>query len=340
MRTYTSITGAGIERVAALAPQLAARGFDGVTTQENRHEPFLPLALASAAAPELELLTNLVIAFPRSPMVTASAAWDLQRLSGGRFHLGLGTQVRGHIVRRFSSTWTQPVAQMRDYVCALRAIFRTWQERVPLDHRSEHYRFDLMTPNFDPGPLACGPPKISIGAIGPAMLRLAATECDGVLLHPVCSPRYLAERTLPLLDETLAAAGRSPAGFTVVGGGFVATGATDADVATAREWVRSRVGFYGSTPAYRPILDHHGLGDLAEQLHHLSKTGGWDRMTPAVGDDALDHFCVAARHDELAAAVERRFGRLVDALSLDADVPPDVLQDVRRVRGRSDRPVT
>lgn len=335
MKIFTSISTVPITEAAGAAQRVAGAGFDGVTTQENRHEPFLPLALAASTGAPLELMTNVAIAFPRSPMVVANAAWDLQALSGGRFHLGLGTQVRGHIVRRFSSEWTKPVAQMRDYVRALRAIFTAWQDRTPLAYEGTHYRFDLMPPNFDPGPLEVGPPRIYVGAVGDAMLRLAAQECDGVLLHPICSPGYLRDHTLPLLRDTLLAAGRDPATFTVMGGGFLATGADDEAVHTTREWVRSRVGFYGSTPAYHPMLAHHGLDDLGHQLHSMSKAGRWSEMTAAVNDDVLDLFCTAGRHDELAAAVHRHYAGAVDALSVDASVPADVIADLRRVPGRA-----
>lgn len=318
-----------------MAGRVAAAGFDGVTTQENRHEPFLPLALASSTGAPLELMTNVAIAFPRSPMVVANAAWDLQALSGGHFHLGLGTQVRGHIVRRFSSTWTAPVAQMRDYVRSLRAIFTAWQDRTRLEYEGTHYRFDLMPPNFDPGPLEVGPPRIYVGAVGDAMLRLAAHECDGVLLHPICSPGYLRDHTLPLLRDTLVAAGRDPSTFTVMGGGFLATGTDDEAVHATREWVRSRVGFYGSTPAYHPMLAHHRLDGLGHELHAMSKAGRWAEMTAAVDDDVLELFCTSGRHDELANAVNRHYAGAVDALSVDASVPAEVIADLRRVPGRA-----
>ena len=236
-------------------------------------------------------------------MTVANTAWDLQALSGGRFHLGLGTQVRGHIVRRFSTEWTAPVARMRDYVRALHAIFTAWQTGGRLAYEGDHYRFDLMPPNFDPGPIAVGPPTVHLAAVGDAMLRLAATECDGVMLHPVCSPGYLREHTLPVLETARRTSTRAGQPFQIVSGGFIATGPDDAAVAARREWVRSRVGFYGSTPAYQPMFHHHDLGDLGTQLHTLSKAGRWTDMTVAVTDDALDHFCVSARHDQLADAV-------------------------------------
>jgi probable F420-dependent oxidoreductase len=273
-------------------------------------------------------------------MVVANQAWDLARNSGGRFTLGLGSQVRAHNERRFSVPWIAPAARMGEYVEALRAIFRAWQTGEKLNYQGKHYQFSLMTPEFSPGPQEVSAPPISIAAVGPVMLRTAARLCDGVRLHGFATRRYLEEVVRPLLSETLAASGKRWDSFEVSGGGFIATGRDQAAVARAAEAIRYRVAFYGSTPQYRGIWEQHGIGELGDRLNALSRKGEWTEMTKQIEDDVLDLFVSRATYDRLPEAVEKRFGGVVDSVSFEfgRDDPPElrreVVEAVRRIPQR------
>jgi probable F420-dependent oxidoreductase len=276
----------------------------------------LPLMLAAGATERVQLATGIVIAFPRSPMVTAQMSWDLQRYSGGRFALGLGSQVKGHNERRFSVPWSAPGPRMREYVLALRAIWRTWQEGEPLDFRGEHYTFTLMPPGLRPGVLPNGQIPVSIAAVNPYMLRLAGEVCDGVRLHHFCSRRYLHERIVPELRKGLAKSGRTLEQIDVSGGGFIVTGATEAEVARNLEETRRQIGFYGSTRTYSGPLDLYGWSETAARLHEMSLTNRWSEMTGLITDDMIRAFAVVGTYDELPARVAEHFGGVVNRLSL------------------------
>ncbi len=338
MRLTTGVPSDDLNRVTDSIRQSEALGYDLATTQENRHDPFLPLAVAAVASERIELATSISIAFARSPMVFANLGWDLQKASGGRFVLGLGSQVKGHNERRFSVPWSAPAPRLRECVQAIRAIWSCWKDGSKLDFQGEHYRFSLMTPNFTPEPMALPPPPITIAAVGPAMMRVAGEVCDGARLHGFCTRKYLEDVAVPRIESALAASGRERGSFEISGGGFVATGATDEAVSKAFEWVRMRVGFYGSTRAYWPVFEAHGLEALGEKLNHLSKTGGWDEMTRAVSDDVVHLFAAVGRHDELKGAMEARFGGLVDTVSAGTPVdepgglPPDLIREIQSIR--------
>jgi probable F420-dependent oxidoreductase len=331
MKVLTSIPAHDLHAVGPAAAAVEARGFAGVSTQENRHDPFLPLAVAATHTTTLELRTSVAIAFARSPMSTANLAWDLQNASGGRFTLGLGSQVKGHNVRRFSVPWSPPAPRLREYVQALRAIWDCWQNGTRLDYQGRHYQFTLMTPNFTPEPLSCAPPRVAIAAVGPAMLKVAAQECDGAMLHAFCTRKYLDEVVGPGLRAGLRESGRERSAFEISGGGFVATGANDAAVQEVFEWVRTRIGFYGSTPAYWPVLQVHGLEELGHKLNDMSKQGRWAQMTREISDDVVHLFAAVGRFDEIAVAIERRFGGAADVVALPDTAPPELLQDVARI---------
>ncbi|MCR9277117.1 MAG: TIGR03617 family F420-dependent LLM class oxidoreductase [Pseudomonadaceae bacterium] len=336
MRITTGLPLDDLNKVADAAKTLEKQGYHGVATQENRQDPFLPLAIAATNTETMQLATSITIAFARSPMVFANIAWDLQRASKGRFVLGLGSQVKGHIERRFSSTWTAPAPRMRELVQALRAIFACWHEGKPLNFRGEHYQMNLMPPNFVPEPLTGRTPPITIAAVGPGMLKVAARYCDGVRLHPFTTRRYLEEVSLARINECLPAA-MARSNFEVSGGGFVATGDDNAQVAKAFEWVRMRIGFYGSTRAYWPVFAQHGLEALGEELNYLSKNDGWDKMTKLIDDDVVHLFAAVGRFDELESALRDQFGGLVDTLSIGTPVdkpggiPSDLLKDLARI---------
>lgn len=326
-----------LNKIPKAIAAVEAAGYDGITTQENRQDPFLPLAVAAVNSNRIQLATGIAISFARSPMVFANLSWDLQRASRGRFVLGLGTQVKGHNERRFSVPWTPPAPRMRECVQAIRAIFQCWSSDEALNFEGEHYRFTLMPPNFKPDPLDYPPPPITIAAVGPAMMKVAGQECDGVRLHPFCTRAYLENVAMPRLSDAMASRGRARDNFEITGGGFVATGATDEAVAKAFEWIRMRVGFYGSTRAYWPVFEQHGLRGLGEKLNHMSKTNQWEQMTGEISDDVVRLFAAVGRHDELTQAVTDRFGGLVDSISVGTPVdepgglPPDLIQDLQKV---------
>lgn len=337
MKITTGIPLQDLAKVPAAAKRLEALGFDGINTQENRQDPFLPLAVAAINTTRIELATSIAISFARSPMVFANLGWDLQRASKGRFVLGLGTQVKGHNERRFSVPWTAPAPRMREVVQFIKATWHAWQTGEKLHYEGEHYKVTLMPPNFVPEPLDGPSPAITIAAVGPGMLRVAAQECDGVRLHPFSTRAYLEKVALPRVQAGLEKTARERRHFEVSGGGFVATGTTDEAVAKAFEWVRMRIGFYGSTRAYWPVFEEHGLGHIGEKLNHMSKTNQWDAMTREIDDDTVHLFAAVGRHDQLSDAIEGRFGGIVDSISIGTPVdepgglPPELIQDLQRI---------
>jgi probable F420-dependent oxidoreductase len=325
-------------RAAGRAARTAEeQGFDGVVTAEIAHDPFAPLAVAALETERVQLGTGIVVAFPRSPMVVAQVAYDLHRHSRGRFHLGLGAQVKGHNERRFSVPWSAPAPRMREYVESLRAIWRCFELGEPLRYEGRHYRFTLMTPEFTPPRTGLPPIPVSIAAVGPAMLRLAGRVCDGVRLHGFATRKYLEEVCMPALEEGLRASGRPRSGFEVWGGGFVATGPDEDELRRQLEAIRYRIAFYGSTRTYLPVLSLHGWDDLGASLHRLSKEGRWQEMAAQVTDDVLHAFTAVATYAGLRKAIEARFGGLTDSIEL--GLPPDLapgearelLEDVRRI---------
>jgi probable F420-dependent oxidoreductase len=337
MRVETTIPLDDWRRVAGAARTAEALGFDGVMSAEIAHDPFAPLAFAALATERLRIGTAIAVAFPRSPMVTANIAWDLHLHARGRFTLGLGSQVKGHNERRFSTPWSAPVPRLREYVESLRAIWRCWEHGEPLDYQGAHYRFTLMTPEFSPKPTGLPPIPVTIAAVGPAMMRLAGRVCDGVRLHGFATRKYLEEVALPHVMEGLEKAGRERASFEIWGGGFIATGRDEAAAARQLEEVRYRVAFYGSTRSYHPVLAAHGWEELGQKLHAMSKQGRWHEMAREVPDDVLRAFAAVGTYDELAERIAERFGGLTDsvALALPRDVPEglarEVLADVRRI---------
>lgn len=340
MRIIATVPQHQLCAVPAAAAAVEAAGYDGIVTLENQHDPFLPLAVAATATTRVELSTGVAIAFLRSPMSAAMIGWDLQEASRGRFALGLGTQIKAHNEKRFSVPWSPPAPRIREYVQALRAIWRTWKFGEPLRYEGEHYRFTLMTPNFVPEGSGLPLPPVTLAAVGPAMLKVAGEVADGVRLHPFCTRAYITDTVLPQLARGFAVSGRARERFEISGGGFIATGATDADVHERAEWVRYRIAFYGSTPAYWPVLEAHGYGELGRKLNAMTKAGAWDRIAAEVPDDLL-HLCAAiGRHDEICARIEAHFGGLVDTLFAStnsaeaAALPSDLITDIQRLPAR------
>jgi probable F420-dependent oxidoreductase len=338
MRVFTTVPQHDLRLVPAAAREAEAQRYDGIIAMENQHDPFLALAVAGTATARVELHTGVAIAFARTPMAVAEVGWDLAGSTGGRFVIGLGSQVRGHNERRFSVPWSPPAPRMREYVQVLRAVWHCWKTGEKPAYEGQHYRFTLMTPNFTPPPIEGPPPAVMIAAVGPAMLKVAAEECDGVKLHGFCTRKYLTDAIMPRIEAGLAKSGRRRENYEISGGGFLATGPDDATVAERFEWVRRRVAFYGSTPAYYPVLAVHGLEDLGHKLNAMVRQAKWDELAREVPDDVAHLFAAVGRHDQIVSAIEARFGGLVDSLTLRGDgvgeVPPDLVQDIRRVPHR------
>jgi probable F420-dependent oxidoreductase len=295
-------------------------GYAGVFTGEVSSDPFLPLTLAAAATSRIQIGTSIAVALARSPMTVAYTAYDLQALSRGRFLLGLGSQVKAHITRRFSMPWGQPVAQMREFVLALRAIWQSWSDGTSLDFHGAYYQHTLMTPMFAPPPHEFGPPPVLIAGVGEAMTRLAGEVADGFLCHAFSTERWIRERTIPALAEGRKRAGGTLDGFTVKAVVFLATG-TDDEIEAATVSIRSQLAFYASTPAYHAVLDLHGWGDVGDELTRLSQAGQWESMSELIDDDMLDAFAIVAPPEQVRERVLARYGDSCDRLSFITPTP-------------------
>ena len=317
--------GRGTDAGAALRPsydgvvdqarELEAAGFNGVFSMESTHDVFLPLALA-AGATGLEVMTNCAIALPRSPLHLAHQAYDLQLISRGRFILGLGSQVRPVIEGLYGVPWTRPVDRMREVVLAVKAIFSAWQEGTPLEFRGEFSTHTFTNPGFNPGPNPYGLPPVYLAALGPRMTRMAAGAADGILVHPFASERFVRERMMPAVEEGLAQAGRSRREFFLVSTIIVCTGRDETEMAMAEAGVRALLAFYGSTPAYRPVLDLEGYDELHLELNRLSGEARFVDMADLVDDDVGDRFAVRAEPRQVGKAILARYGDIADRVNL------------------------
>jgi probable F420-dependent oxidoreductase len=305
------------------ALRLEQAGYAGGFSFEGRHDPFLPLAVAAQQTRRLELMPGIAVAFARSPMTLANIAYDLQLLSQGRFILGLGSQIRPHIERRFSMPWSRPAARMRELVLAIRAIWESWQSTERLDFRGEFYTHTLMTPVFDPGPNPYGLPPIFCAGVGPRMTEAVGEVADGFFVHPFHTAEFVRRTTLPALERGLAKAGRSRDELTLSCQLLLVTGDDDEQFLAARNGARAQISFYGSTPAYRPVLACHGREDLQEELRQLSKQGKWLEMAARIDDDLLQEIAVVAPRDQIARRIRERCGGWADRVSLVAPFAPD-----------------
>jgi probable F420-dependent oxidoreductase len=303
------------QNIPGTVRRLEEQGYDGAWSAETGRDPFLPLAVAAGVSETLELGTGIAVAFARNPMNLAMLANDLQQMSKGRFLLGLGSQIKPHITKRFSMPWSHPAPRMRELILAIRAIWACWGGDGTLDFRGEFYTHTLMTPFFNPGPNPFGNPKILLAAVGELMTEVAGEVGDGLLAHGFTTERYLREVTVPALERGAAKAGKTRADLVVSYPGFVVTGATDADMATAATAVKQQIAFYGSTPAYRPVLELHGWGDLSPELNTLSKRGEWVAMGELITDEMLDTFAVVAPLEQVPARVRQRYDDVVDRFS-------------------------
>jgi probable F420-dependent oxidoreductase len=316
--------------IAAQAVKAEQSGYDGVWSAETNHDPFLPIAVGAAATEKLEFGTGIAVAFARNPMTLAVLANDLQLLTKGRFMLGMGSQIKPHITKRFSMPWSHPAPRMRELILAIRAIWNTWETGEPLAFRGEFYTHTLMTPFFNPGPNPYGNPKILLAAVGELMNEVAGEVGDGFLVHGFSTERYLREVSLPALERGAAKAGKTRLDRTVSYPGFVVTGPDEQSMEAAAKGVREQIAFYGSTPAYRPVLELHGWGDLQPELNTLSKRGEWVQMGELINDDILNAFAVVAPLDRVATEVRNRFEGMVDRFSFYAPykVDPDMWKGV------------
>lgn len=318
------VRGAG--RTAREAEEL---GFDGLWTSETKHDSFLPLALAAAATHTMRLGNSVAIAFSRSPMVTAQLAWDLQALSGGRFALGLGTQVRAHVERRFSMPFDKPAARLADYIRALRAIWGAFQGDGRLDYRGEFYQHTLLSPFFDPGPIEHPEIPVYIAGVNTRLARLAGELCDGFHVHPFHSPEYVRGTVKPAIAEGAEAEGRDPESVELATSAFVISGSAS-ETAEQRETVRQQVAFYASTPTYRTVLEAHGWEEVGDRLSGLAREKRWEEMPREITDDMVSAFAVEAAPDELGAALRERYEGLIHRVSLYTAFEPGKNEDFWR----------
>ncbi|HLG92576.1 MAG TPA: LLM class F420-dependent oxidoreductase [Acidimicrobiales bacterium] len=315
--------GPDLARAGQAAAEAEAAGYDGVWSAETSSDPFLPLLLGAERTKRVQLGTAIAVAFARNPMTLATVANDLQAFSGGRFILGLGSQVRAHVQKRFSMPWSQPAARMRELILAVRAIWRCWQTGEKLDFRGQFYTHTLMTPFFSPGPNPHGVPKVFLAAVGERMAEVAGEVADGLLAHAFTTEAYLRQVTLPAVERGLAASGRRREDFQVCYPGFVVAADSPAERDEAVRGVKAQIAFYGSTPAYRPVLELHGWGGLQDELNALSKAGRWEEMGGLVSDEVLDAFAIVCAPEEVPERLKARFGGLVDRVSFYAPYRSD-----------------
>lgn len=308
-----------------------ALGYDGIVTEETKDDPFVVMALAAQATERIGLATGVAIAFPRAPAVTALAAWTLQRLSKGRFTLGLGSQVKGHIERRYGMAWTPPGPWMRDYVGALRAIWACWQDGgTRLDYRSEHYNLSLMVPLFAPPPMEHPDIPVQLAAVNPFMCQIAGEVADGIRAHPVCTPRYITEVMVPAARKGAAKAGRDFSRFEMAAMPLIATAADRAGLEVRVRDVRARIAFYASTPTYLIAFESQGYGEVARTLQGYSRAQRWDEMPAFIDDEMLDAYAVIGTYDEIAAKLNRRFAGVASHLEFAIPVANDANKEALR----------
>ena len=322
------------DKLLRRAQQLEELGYDGLLVAEIAHDPFMPLAMAAVNTQRIELRTSIAVALARPPMVTANLGHDLNAYSKGRFTLGLGSQIKPHISKRFNMPWHGPAKQMREYIEALRAIWACWHEGEQLNYVGEIYQNRLMTPEFTPTNTEYGPPEIILAAVGPMMMSTACAVADGILVHSFCTEKHFKENMLPHLETELAKHGRTLDDFQVQFPVFTAAGETEEQLEKAKQAIKYRIGFYASTPAYKTVLDTHGWGDLQPHLNRMTKEGRWKELPGEIDDEVLAAFAAVGTPVEAATQIRERFGGLIDRTALDASFAPEVLeQQMNILRG-------
>ena len=331
MKVETNLREVEFHDVGKAAALIEDLGFDGIAQSEVRRDPFISLAVAAVNTQRVELAPAVAIVFPRSPMIVAYGSRNLHELSNGRFSLGLGTQVKGHIERRFSMEWGKPGPRLREYILALHAIWDCWEKGERLDFKGDFYSFNLMTPEFNLGPTEHGRIKVQVAAVNQYLIRTAGEIGDGLRIHSFATPEYIRDVIWPNVLHGAKKSGRSLDTFEMIGGGFTATGADEEAVTKAREWVRYRIAWYASTRTYLPVLEHHGWQDINPGLRTLIKEERWDDLAPMISDEMLDTFCVSGTYDTIADAARKRIEGLTDRLSFplpaDAESASDQLRE-------------
>ena len=309
----SGMLGADLDMAPLAIAELEARGYDAAFSAEINNDPFFPLVLAAEHSETIALSTSISVAFARNPMTLANLAWDLNQYSKGRFTIGLGSQIKQHITRRFSMPWSQPAARMREFIAAMRAIWTCWETGEKLDFNGEFYTHNLMTPMFTPSKKAFGAPGVNLAAVGPLMTETAAEVADGVIAHGFTTEKYLREVTLPAVERGLAKSGRSREDFEVNSPVMVVTGINEEAFEQSRLAVQSQIAFYASTPAYKPVLEVHGWGDLQAEANQMTREGRWDEMGKLINDDILNTFAIVS--EDIGAVpdlLSKRYNGLVD----------------------------
>ena len=312
-----------LEHTAQSAKDAEAAGYDGVWTAETSHDPFFPLLLAAEHTEKVELGTGIAVAFARNPMTLANVGYDIQKYSKGRHILGLGSQIKPHITKRFSMEWSHPAARMREMISAIKHIWGAWDGEHKLDFRGDYYQHTLMTPFFDPGPNPYGKAKVMLAGVGELMTEVAGEVADGFLCHGFTTESYLRSVTLPALERGAAKAGRKLSELEISGPAFVVTGADEESMKQAAAGTRQQIAFYGSTPAYRGVLEHHGWGELQTELNGLSKQGKWQEMGTLIDDDILNTFAVVGEPEAIGPELSKRYGDVVSRISFYAPYKSD-----------------
>lgn len=304
-----------LDTVGAQAQELEEMGYSGVMTAETSHDPFFPLLVAAQNTTRVDLLTSIAVAFARTPMILANIGHDLNAASRGRFVLGLGSQIKPHISKRFSMPWSSPASRMREFILAMRAIWANWHEGEDLAFTGKFYTHTLMTPFFAPTNNDYGAPRVFLAAVGPMMTEVAGEVADGIIIHAFTTEKYLRETTLPALERGFAKAGRKREDFEISYPVFVVTGSTEEEIAQTKVATRQQIAFYGSTPAYRPVLESIGAGDLQTELNTMSKQGRWEEMGGLIDDGMLEAFAVVGEPSSIAGQILSRYGDMIDRTS-------------------------
>lgn len=324
------VEGKNLKNTDAIARKADEMGFSGIISSETKHDSFIPLAIAANGTENLELLTSVAIAFSRSPMEVAQTAWDIQNLSDGRFILGLGTQVKPHIVRRFSMEWSNPAARLKDYIGAVRAIWESFQSEGPLKYEGEFYKHTLITPFFNPGPIENPEIPIYIAGVNTRLAKIAGEVCDGFHIHPFHSPEYVEKTVKPAIKEGAEGAGRSASDIKLATAAFVITGGSEDEISKQREAMRSQTAFYASTPTYRTVLEAHGWGEVGDKLSGLAREKKWHEMPSHITDEMLAAFAVEAAPDEIGEALREKYDGIMDRVALYLPFAPGERDDFWR----------
>ena len=331
MKVDTGIITDDLSRIPERVKQLEASGYDGCVSAETSHDPFFPLLLAAEHSERIDLMTSIAVAFARTPMVLAQIGHDLNQFSKGRLILGLGSQIQPHITKRFSMPWSHPAPRMREFIQAMRVIWANWHEGAPLSFKGEYYTHSLMTPMFTPTNTEYGAPRVTLAAVGPLMTEVAAEVADGMIVHAFTTRKYIDEISLPAIERGLEAGGKKRADLELSCPMFVVAGDDARSWEAARTAVCRQIAFYGSTPAYRPVLEIHGWGDLQPDLNAMSKRGEWSEMGTRITDEMLEEFAVVGRADEIAGQMKKRYGDVIDRVlaTFSGDLRGEAMETLR-----------